>query len=768
MLRAVYDLQLQQTIRPGRVVCGMFSEGEMYIAAANMANKVIISKLPTLVTYASRIVPSKESLQVLNINQTITALAVGKFTRDSPTDLLFIGTPTELIVYDVPSNREVFRRPTTGGASSIAIGTTGRIKKTLAIVGGQSALQGFDQEGNEPLWTLTGDNVSVLCLFDINKDGQTEIVAGCDDHQIRVFRETEQIFSMSETDNVVSLAVLKDQSFVYGLSNGTVGVYEQYDRRWRVKSKSVPTALIGMDLNGNGEQEILCGWSNGKFEVRDRFTGNLMFKYQMDDPVAQVVEVHDPRANSYLLVCSTEGNVKAFAVENGAAGDSEVTFLQDVSSNEFISVDEQGESRINIFEEEDENEEATMQDRLDVRPKKGDFIMDAAYEWSTMQEDVEVIVEIEPSMNDPNYFTSSDSHRDGQKSLVPPGIQAFLRTDDVGDLKSLPNLFDKPCLKFTVRTTVSTYKIPGVIIFAEGVFAGESYYHHPPERLLSNVTQFPLSIPKNTPVEMFVTVMAGQPNRKYYFCHGQLIKIKRFAMYYQLTEQQPTQPEGYVTFKLLERTNRFLLWAADHFFLRTDHKSSTDPNKAVLSFVGLRDGEKLSLEMTGDGEVTVRTDSIDTAGDVVECIAESMSVKQLTSRAHFPKAYDTLKDVFVQVEEFQKNRQRQVADIADRGSTIRAMLMKAEETKMLEVWPEVRKCFLELGNQNKAVLGDFRVQMEAHEKLTTGLKLVSQLIDKAARLRVGSVKADLFAKCRMAVQNRDVGLLTRLMEFAGT
>ena len=64
---------------------------------------------------------------------------------------------------------------TTGGASSIAVGKTGRIKKSLAVVGGQSALHGFDENGNEPLWTLTGDNVSVLALFDINKDGQVEV-----------------------------------------------------------------------------------------------------------------------------------------------------------------------------------------------------------------------------------------------------------------------------------------------------------------------------------------------------------------------------------------------------------------------------------------------------------------------------------------------------------------------------------------------------------------------------------------------------------------
>ena len=87
---------------------------------------------------------------------------------------------------------------------------------------------------------------------------------------------------------------------------------------------------------------------------------------------------------------------------------------------------------------------------------------------------------------------------------------------------------------------------------------------------------------------MFFTVMAGQANRyerfllcpslllctrsvitlisctngwflfcrKYYFCHGQLIRVKKFAMYYQLTEERTTQPEGYVTFKLQERINR--------------------------------------------------------------------------------------------------------------------------------------------------------------------------------------------------------------------
>ena len=43
------------------------------------------------------------------------------------------------------------------------------------------------------------------------------------------------------------------------------------------------------------------------------------------------------------------------------------------------------------------------------------------------------------------------------------------------------------------------------------------------------------------------------------------------------------------------------------------------------------------------------TDNIDTAGDVVESLAEGMTLKHVQSHAHFPQAYDTLRNVFSQV-----------------------------------------------------------------------------------------------------------------------
>jgi len=46
----------------------------------------------------------------------------------------------------------------------------GDIEQPLAIVGGNCSIQGFDYEGNEQFWTVTGDVVSSLALCDVEGD----------------------------------------------------------------------------------------------------------------------------------------------------------------------------------------------------------------------------------------------------------------------------------------------------------------------------------------------------------------------------------------------------------------------------------------------------------------------------------------------------------------------------------------------------------------------------------------------------------------------
>ncbi len=62
--------------------------------------------------------------------------------------------------------------------NAIALGTLGDDEQIpLAIVGGNCSLQGFDHEGNDPFWTVTGDNVSAMTIMDYNGDGKNEAKA---------------------------------------------------------------------------------------------------------------------------------------------------------------------------------------------------------------------------------------------------------------------------------------------------------------------------------------------------------------------------------------------------------------------------------------------------------------------------------------------------------------------------------------------------------------------------------------------------------------
>lgn len=57
------------------------------------------------------------------------------------------------------------------GVNTMIFGRIAGVAQPLAIVGGNCSIQGFDSEGNEPYWTVTGDNVAALALVDVTGDG---------------------------------------------------------------------------------------------------------------------------------------------------------------------------------------------------------------------------------------------------------------------------------------------------------------------------------------------------------------------------------------------------------------------------------------------------------------------------------------------------------------------------------------------------------------------------------------------------------------------
>jgi Bardet-Biedl syndrome 2 protein len=94
----------------------------------------------------------------------------------------------------VHHNADIYYKDVPDGVNSLVIGKLGDYEDPLCIVGGNCSIQGFDKEGNEMFWTVTGDKVTALSLCDTNGDGLKELLVGSEDYEIRIFQASFEIY----------------------------------------------------------------------------------------------------------------------------------------------------------------------------------------------------------------------------------------------------------------------------------------------------------------------------------------------------------------------------------------------------------------------------------------------------------------------------------------------------------------------------------------------------------------------------------------------
>lgn len=230
-------------------------------------------------------------------------------------DFIYVGTQSNLLGYDMERNADAFFVDVQDGVSALTIGKMGSSQKPLVMAGGNCSILGFDAKGTESFWTVTGDNVSSMALCDLNSNGNPLLLVGSDDFEIRVFQQEELLNEITEADKVTILQPIGNGSkFVYGLANGTVGVYTGVNNRlWRVKTKNKVTAVQAYDLDMDGVPEIISGWDNGSFNVRREENGEIVFRQNMDAPVAAIL-CADYRMDGKeeVMICSEAGEIRAY------------------------------------------------------------------------------------------------------------------------------------------------------------------------------------------------------------------------------------------------------------------------------------------------------------------------------------------------------------------------------------------------------------------------------------------------------------------------
>uniref|UniRef100_A0A674AN90 Bardet-Biedl syndrome 2 protein homolog n=1 Tax=Salmo trutta TaxID=8032 RepID=A0A674AN90_SALTR len=676
MLVPIFTLKLNHKINPRMVTMGKFDGIHPCLTAATQAGKVFIHNPHTRGQRqaAHRLSQSAQDsdISLLNINQAVSCLTAGTLGPNTTGDTLLVGTQTNLLAYDVHDNADIFYREVTDGANAIVLGKLGNIESPVAIIGGNCALQGFDYEGSDQFWTVTGDNVRSLVLCDFTGDGKNELLVGSEDFDIRVFKEDELVSEIAENEYIVCQQ--RDDVFGYALANGTVGVYDRTARYWRIKSKNHAMSIHAFDLNADGVVELITGWSNGKIDARSDRTGEVIFKDNFSSSVAGVVEGDYRMDGQIQLICtSVEGEVRGYLPASKEMKGN----LMD-SSVEQDLIRELSQRRQNLL--------------LELR---------------NYEENAKAV--------------PGASERDTQMGVIPANTQ--LQT--VLSVRAATES-QRSHIELSISTPNETI-IRAVLIFAEGIFEGESHVVHPSAQNLCGSIRVPIIPPKDIPVDLHIKAFVGGKSSSQFHVFEITRQLPRFSMYDLNVEPEAPQPTGKVTFTINDRPQRV----------------------------------KVCLH------ITLNTDDIDLAGDLVQSLASFLAIEDLQAEADFPTYFGELRTTLTEVDDYHSVHQKLTAAIADHSNHIRNMLVQAEDARLMGDIRNMKKRYIELYDLNRDLINEYKIRSNNHNALLACLKSVNQAIQRAGRLRVGKPKNQVITACRDAIKNNNVNVLFKIMK-AGT
>jgi Bardet-Biedl syndrome 2 protein len=72
-------------------------------------------------------------------------------------------------------------------------------------------------------------------LNDYDDDNTQELIVGTDDFAIRFYKKENTLYEINENNKIILIHPIANSKFIYGLENGTVGLYDRGERVWKKK-----------------------------------------------------------------------------------------------------------------------------------------------------------------------------------------------------------------------------------------------------------------------------------------------------------------------------------------------------------------------------------------------------------------------------------------------------------------------------------------------------------------------------------------------------
>lgn len=619
----------------------------------------------------------KKDIGMLSVNYTITAIATGKLSPDSDKEYLAIGTENNILVYQVDDNMEIFFKDIPEAIRCMVIGNIDMTHPPMLICGTKMTVKGYNVKGEEILWIVTSGTVNSIILFDFNRDNDQEIVLGCND-KIRVYKQDKFIKELNENAPVKHIAALGSLLLGFVLSNGTVGVYEEHARLWRIKSKSCATCLVSYDLLGTGSHQIIIGWESGKIDIRDPRSGDVLMKLISPSKVVGLLVTNYRGMDTGMdLICVTEqGEIQGY--ESSNVNLAPLTAAEGTQIQEMLSLKQKLMLELTHYENNTRVNETLV--------GANDDQMGAVNAINKISNDFAVI----PANTRLQIAISTDG---GKQSSVEIAIS-------------------------TNNATI----IKAVIVFADGIFpnGNETLIIHPPTKRVASGAYsgfsstssriagvssiiVPLKIPKDDSLDVHIKAFVGSSDSNQYHVFELNRQLPKFSMYSlpdrisgspksirditKLSEDvQLPVAESFVKFKVTERVNRFCMFINQNFLLPADIEPTATETDGFdflkVSLICLRDGSPLVITFYNDSNILIQSENIELAGNLVQAIAQFMNITNLTSSASFPSVLSKFRELFDKLQGLQESSNVLRTDTALKINLAKVLVLRAEDAKV--------------------------------------------------------------------------------------
>jgi Bardet-Biedl syndrome 2 protein len=240
-------------------------------------------------------------------------------------------------------------------------------------------------------------------------------------------------------------------------------------------------------------------------------------------------------------------------------------------------------------------------------------------------------------------------------------------------------------------------------------------------------------------------------------------KLPKFSMYVPVKDFQK-EPESSVRFRVNERVNRVAMWLNNSF--NVGHKVDRQ-NLLDARFVSLRNGLLLAIHMTPEngGQLTIRVNNMEVAGEIIQDLCAFLTINELESVVDFPQEFEDFKKVLMKVDEYNAVRLKLTAEMADSSQLVKALVIKAEDARILNDMKLMKKMYSSLYDVNRELIGEYIKRANNHNELLSALKEVNAMIQKAARLRIGAAKTKVITECRNSIKSNNIHSLFKIIRL---